>query len=121
MKDKLSNDEFDALVQISKLPKNERPSACINRNVKRLSGLKFVTYAKDGSLALSDKGKQILFVKSCIDGLRAIGNDPLSVLASDVATFLGKKGHIKSREAEGGFDITDKGRESLVDIDLMQE
>jgi hypothetical protein len=116
MKDSLTIDEFDALTQISKAPKNERPSACIARNTKRLSGLKFIAYGKDGSLALTEKGQKILFVKNCIDGLRAIASDPLAKLAPDVITFLGKKGHITSR-AEGGFDISQKGRESLADID----
>ena len=117
MNDNLSTDEFDALTQISKAPKGERPSACIARNTKRLSGLKYVTYGKDGRLAISDKGKQVLFVKNCIDGLRAISSDPLATLHKDVATFLGKKGHIAPRGESGGFDITQKGRESLADID----
>lgn len=116
MKDSLTIDEFDALTQISKAPKNERPSACIARNTKRLSGLKFIAYGKDGSLALTEKGQQILFVKNCIDGLRAIASDPLAKLDADVITFLSKKGHITSK-AEGGFDISQKGRESLADID----
>jgi Mn-dependent DtxR family transcriptional regulator len=116
MNDNLSIDEFDALTQISKAPKNQRPSACVARNVKRLSGLKYVTYGKDGSLALSDKGKQILFIKNCIDGLRAVSNDPFAKLDAGVVTFLSKKGHITARDA-GGFDITQKGRETLEDID----
>lgn len=121
MKDSLSTDEFDALAQISKAPKNERPSACIARNAKRLSGLKYVTYEKDGRLALSEKGQQILFIKRCIDGLRAISTDPLAPLGTDVATFLGKKGHIAPRAAAGGFEITQKGRESLADIDSKND
>lgn len=116
MNDSLTIDEYDALMQISKATRNERPSACVARNTKRLSGLKFIAYGKDGSLALTDKGKQTLFVKNCIDGLRAIASDPLAKLDADVATFLGKKGHITSR-AGGGFDISQKGRESLLDID----
>ena len=117
MKDSLSIDEYDALEQISKTARRERPSACVARNTKRLSGLKFVAYGKDGHLAITDKGKQTLFLKNCIDGLRAVANDPLAVLAPDVATFLGKKGHIVSRPASDGFDITQKGRESLADIE----
>ncbi|HEY8099486.1 MAG TPA: hypothetical protein VIF82_01940 [Burkholderiaceae bacterium] len=119
MKDSLTIDEFDALTQISKAKKNERPSACVARNTKRLSGLKFIAYGKDGSLALTDKGKQILFVKNCIDGLRAVASDPHAILDQDVVTFLSKKGHIANR-AEGGFDISQKGRESLVDIDSIE-
>lgn len=116
MKDSLTIDEFDALAQIGKAQKNQRPSACIARNAKRLSGQKLIAYGKDGSLSLTDKGRQVLFVKNCIDGLRAIANDPLAKLDQDVIAFLGKKGHIVSREA-GGFDISQKGRESLADID----
>jgi len=119
MKDSLTIDEYDALNQISKLPKNERPSACVARNVKRLSGLKFIAYGKDGSLSLSDKGKQVLFLKNCIDGLRAVAADSAAVLGADVITFLSKKGHIKAGEG-GGLEITQKGRESLADIDAGQ-
>ncbi len=119
MNDSLTTDEYDALTQISKGQKNQRPSACVARNTKRLSGLKFIAYAKDGNLALTDKGRQILFVKNCIDGLRAIASDPMARLDADVMTFLGKKGHIAKR-AEGGFEISQKGRESLLDIDAAK-
>ncbi|MFC5475336.1 hypothetical protein [Paraherbaspirillum soli] len=117
MDDSLTKDEYDALGQISKAPRHGRVSACVARNAKRLAGLKFVTRERDGSLVITDKGKQTLFVKSCIDGLRAVADDPLAKLAVEVATFLGKKGHIKPSEAGGGFDITQKGRECLADID----
>jgi hypothetical protein len=56
-----------------------------------------------------------LFLRRCILGLRAVEADPASTLDADVAMFLGKKSHIVPR-AEGGFDISDKGRESLADI-----
>lgn len=117
MQDRLTIDEFDALDQIGRGARNERPSACVARNAKRLSGLKYVTYGKDGQLAVTEKGKQTLFIKNCIDGLRAISNDPLTTLDTDVAMFLGKKGHITPRASAGGFDITQRGRESLADID----
>ena len=117
MNDRLTKDEYDALEQISKSARNERPSACVARNAKRLSGLKFVSYAKNGHLTVTEKGTQILFLKSCIDGLRAVASNPLAKLGADVAAFLGKKGHIVPREAAAGFDITRKGRESLADID----
>jgi hypothetical protein len=120
MKNSLTLDEFDALRQISKLPKNERSSACVARNVKRLSGLKYVAYGKDGSLSLSDKGKEVLFLKNCIDGLRAVSSDSSAVLGADVITFLSKKGHLKAGVG-GGFEITQKGRESLQDIDVGQK
>ena len=117
MDDSLTKDEFDALTQISRAKKRERVSACVARNAKRLAGLKYVTYQKDGQLALTEKGQQTLFVKRCIDGLRAVANDALATLDADVATFLTKKGHIAPSALSKGFDITQRGRESLADID----
>lgn len=113
----LTTDEYDALQQIGNGSGQGRPSACVARNAKRLAGLKYVSYQKDGSLALTEKGKQTLFIKMCIDGLRAISTDPLAPLDAGVAIFLGKKGHITANAATGGFDITQRGRESLADID----
>lgn len=117
MDDALTNDECDALRQIAAGLRGTRPSACVARNTKRLAGLKYISYAKDGSLALTEKGTQNLFIRSCIDGLRAIASDPLAPLASDVKTFLGKKGHVVARGEAGGFELTPRGRESLADID----
>ena len=118
MNDRLTNDEYDALVQISKSAHTrERPTACVARNTKRLAGLKYVAYGKDGHLAITEKGTQTLFVKDCIDGLRAVAADPHTKLKADVANFLGKKGHVTPRPSHDGFDITQKGRESLADID----
>ncbi|AIY42530.1 hypothetical protein LT85_3372 [Collimonas arenae] len=117
MNDGLTKDEFDALGQIGKTPQRGRVSACIARNTKRLIGLKYIAYEKDGTLALTEKGQQTLFIKNCIEGLRAVASDSSSKLTADVASFLGKKGHISARPAGDGFDITDKGRESLADID----
>jgi hypothetical protein len=115
--DSLTKDEFDALSQISRAKRRERISACVARNAKRLTGLKYVTFGKDGQLALTEKGQQTLFVKRCIDGLRAVANDALATLDVDVATFLSRKGHITPRASSEGFDITQRGRESLADID----
>lgn len=117
MNDKLTMDEYDALLQVSKAKKHERPTACMARNAKRLSGLKYISYGRDGQMSITDKGKQTLFLKNCIDGLRAVAADPLAPLAPEVATFLGKKDHIRANQDSGGFDITQKGRESLADID----
>ena len=117
MNDRLTTDEFDALEQIRKAHRHERPSACVARNTKRLAGLKYVTHERDGHLTITEKGKQALFVKRCIDGLRAVAADPLARLDADVATFLGKKAHIAARPPEAGYDITQRGRESLADID----
>jgi hypothetical protein len=113
----LTNDQLEALAQISRAKKHERPSACVARNTKSLIGLKCVTHAKDGQLMLTEKGRQILFVKRCIDGLRAVANDAHATLDTDVATFLIKKGHIAPRTSADGFDLTQRGSESLQDID----
>lgn len=117
MADNLSTDEYDALLQIGAGQKSERPSACVARNTKRLCGLKFAAYGKSGHLGLTEKGQQTIFLKNCIDGLRAIANDPLAKLGADIISFLCKKGHIAPRAAESGFDITQRGSESLADID----
>jgi len=117
VEDSLTKDQLDALAQISQSKKNERVSACVARNAKTLTGLKYVTHGKDGHLALTDKGQQTLFVRRCIDGLRAVANDGLAALDADVATFLLKKGHITPRASSPGFDISQRGSESLKDID----
>lgn len=116
MNQRLTKDEFDALGQISKSPKSARASSCVARNTKRLSGLKYIAYGKDGSLALTEKGAQTLHVQSCIDGLRAVAADPLARLGPDVVTFLSKKGYISPAES-GGLLITPRGLECLADID----
>lgn len=113
--EKLTQDEYNALDEVKRGIKGERVSACVGRNTKRLAGLKLFTIAKNGRISLTDKGEQTLFLRRCILGLRAVADDPSSTLDADVAMFLGKKSHIVPR-AEGGFDISDKGRESLVDI-----
>ncbi len=117
MDDRLTLDEFDALAQIRRIKKGERVSACVARNTKRLTGLKYITSGKHGELALTEKGQQTLFVKRCIDGLRAVANNPLTAIDADIATFLCKKGHIAPRASSEGFDITQRGRESLADIE----
>lgn len=113
----LTTDEYDALLQIAAGSSGERPSACVARNAKRLTGLKFTSYAKNGTLQLTDKGTQTLFIQSCIKGLRAIALDPLATLNSDVQNFLGKKGHLSPKPDAAGFELTQRGRESLDDID----
>lgn len=117
MNQKLSIDEYDALDQVSKLPRTARPSACVARNTKRLIGIKFLAHRKDGGLELTDTGKQVLFIKQCIDGLRAVAKDPATVLAAPVATFLGKKGHIALNAESGLTEISVRGLECLADID----
>lgn len=116
--EKLTTDEYDALEQVARGIKTERVSACVARNTKRLSGLKLISFAGNGRLSITDKAQQLLFVRRCISGLRAVANDPLSTLESDVAYFLGKKAHVLAREA-GGYEISEKGRASLADIDIL--
>lgn len=115
MGDDLTTDQFDALSQVAE-KRPGRPSACVARNAKQLIGLKYIAHGKDGRFNLTDKGKQTLFIKSCVDGLRALSVDSKAALAPEVTMFLGKKGHIASLAA-GGFDVTQKGRECLADIE----
>jgi hypothetical protein len=49
MNQNLSIDEYNALEEITKLPKGARPSACISRNSKRLIGIKLIAHRRDGS------------------------------------------------------------------------
>lgn len=120
MDDKLTKDEFEALDQIRRLKKGERESACVARNAKRLTGLKYVT-GKGGVFALTEKGKQTLFVKRCIDGLRAVAYAAPGDIGTDVATFLSRKGLIAPKTVGNGFDVTERGRASLADIDARSD
>ncbi len=117
MNQNLSIDEYDALEQITKLPRGSRPSACISRNSKRLVGIKLISHKRDGSFELTDTGKQVLFIKQCIDGLRAIAANPEFILSGPVATFLGKKAHIEVDANSGKHVITARGLECLADIE----
>lgn len=119
MDDQLTKDEYEALAQIRRLKKGERESACVARNAKRLVGLKYVT-SRGGMYVLTEKGQQALFVKRCIDGLRAVAYSAPGTIEADVATFLSRKGLIAPRTVGDGFDITDRGRESLADIDARE-
>lgn len=116
--EKLTQDEYDALGHIERGAKHDRVNACVGRNAKRLAGLKMVQYSKDGKLALTEKGQQVLFLKRCIGALRAVTADTAAPIDADVALFLGKKSHIVPLEG-GGYAVTDKGRESLADIDIQ--
>jgi hypothetical protein len=119
MSNDLTKDEFDALGQISRKEHRGRPSACVARNTKRLSGLKFLEYSRDGQLTLTEKGKQTLFIYRCIETLRALSLDPQAAVEADVAVFLGRKGHIVEIADTKTFEITQRGRESLADIDAQ--
>ncbi|MYM88612.1 hypothetical protein GTP91_15700 [Rugamonas sp. FT82W] len=113
--EKLTQDEYNALDEVKRGIKGERVSACVGRNTKRLAGIKLFSIAKNGRISLTDKGEEVLFLRRCVLGMRAIDADPASPLDADVALFLGKKSHIVPR-TEGGFELSDKGRESLADI-----
>jgi hypothetical protein len=111
---KLSTDEYNAMLEVAR-GITGKPSACVGRNQKRLSGIKMISIARTGRLSLTDAGKEALFLRRCILALRAVSENPAAQLDEDVANFLGKKSHIAA--VEGGFEITDKGRESLADIE----
>jgi len=113
--EKLTGDEYDALEFIRRGARTDRVNACVGRNAKRLSGLKLVQYGKNGSLSLSPKGQEVLFLKRCIEALRALQQNPASALDEDVVQFLSRKSHIAAVEG-GGYELTERGRESLADI-----
>jgi Mn-dependent DtxR family transcriptional regulator len=116
MKDqKLTTDEYDALEFIRRGARTDRYNACVGRNAKKLSGLKLIEYGRNGSVALTGKGQELLFLRRCIAALRALAADPLAAVDAEVVDFLSRKSHIAARE-EGGFTLTDKGRDSLADI-----
>ena len=115
----LTTDEYNALEFIRQGARTDRYNACVGRNAKKLSGLKLIQYGKNGSVALTDKGTELLFLRRCIAALQALAADPLAALEPDVANFLGRKSHIAAR-TEGGFELTAKGRESLEDIGAKQ-
>jgi hypothetical protein len=117
--EKLTGDEYDALEFIRRGARTDRVNACVGRNAKRLSGLKLVQYAKNGSLSLSPKGQEVLFLRRCVEALRALEKDPASALDEDVVQFLGRKSHIAAREG-GGYELTERGRESLADISAQE-
>jgi hypothetical protein len=114
--EKLSTDEFNALLEIARGIQG-RPSACVGRNSKRLSGIKLIKFERTGRIILTELGKERLFLRRCVLALKALAEQPGARLEPDVALFLGKKSHIA--EGEGGFVITDKGRESLADIEAQ--
>lgn len=118
MKDALTTDEFEALAEVGRGLRSKRLSPRVTKHSKHLYGLKYITYGRSGFLVITDAGREALFIKSCIDGLRRIARDPMARLDADVINLLGKKGHIAPRE-EGGFMITTKGQESLESINAL--
>jgi len=116
--EKLTADEYDAMIEVARgLKVGEKVSACIGRNTKRLAGIKMFSIAHNGRISLTEKGMQALFLRRCIQGLRAVAAGADAKLDTEVAVFLGKKGHIVS--TDDGHTITEKGRESLADIDAQ--
>ena len=120
MNHKLSIDEFDALEQVSQLGKHGKPSVCVNRNAKKLSGIKLIAFRKDGSLELTEIGRQTLFIKQCIDGLRAIAKGEEVKLPNAIVNFLSKKAHVQLNPDTQQLEITQRGRECLEDIEQQQ-
>ena len=114
--DKLTTDEYDALELIQRGTKQDLATACVGRNLKRLSGIKLANRGRDGRITLTDKGLEVLFLRRCISGLRALALDPAARLDEDVLRFLSRKSHVMPIET-GGYALTDKGRESLDDIE----
>lgn len=114
----LTQDEYDALGHIERGAKHDRVNACVGRNAKRLAGIKMIEYSREGKVALTEKGRQILFLRRCIQSLRALAADPAAPVDADVALFLGKKSHIAALEG-GGHAVTEKGLASLADIDAQ--
>jgi hypothetical protein len=117
MNDNLTLDQFDALAQIGSARKSERPSACVARNIKTLAGLKYVRYEKNGGVSLTEKGQETLFIRRCIAGMRAVANDSSAKLDADVVRFLTRKGHIAQSGSLNGLELTQRGKESLADMD----
>lgn len=113
--EKLTTDEYDALELVRSGAKRDLATACVGRNAKRLSGLKMIEYGRDGRVSLTEKGQQVLFLRRCVQAMRALAEDPQAEVGSDVLRFLSIKSHVAARD-EGGYVLTDKGRESLDDI-----
>lgn len=119
MAGRLTADEFDALEQIGRGIKRKPVSAFIAQHTKHLYGLKYIASRRDGIPFITDAGKEALFFKDCIDGLRMLAANPNAKLGGQVLALLEKKGHIKAA-AEGGFSLTPKAIETLADIDTQQ-
>lgn len=117
--EKLTTDEYDALEQVRRGVRRDTASACVGRNAKRLSGLKMIEYGRDGRILLTEKGQEVLFLRRCVQAMRALAADPQAEVGADVLQFLGRKSHVAPLES-GGYVLTEKGKESLEDI-VQQE
>ncbi len=117
MDDALTRDELQALKEIQRGLPAGRPSACVARNNKRLAGLKYIARNTKGGLELTKKAQQLLFIRDCIGGLRALAADPAATLEPEVLAFLEKKGHVQRHAEDGSHELTVKGKESLATMD----
>ena len=118
--EQLTTDEYDALELVRRGVKRDSPGACVGRNIKRLSGLKMMETTRDGRIALTEKGQTVLFLRRCVQALTALAADPAAAVDNDVARFLSAKSHIAPLD-DGGYALTERGRESLADIHQQQE
>lgn len=118
--EKLTTDEYDALELVRRGGKQDLATACVGRNTKRLCGIKLMSLGRDKRLTLTEKGEEVLFLRRCVSGLRAVAQDPLAPLDDDVLRFLSRKSHLLPLEA-GGHALSDKGRESLADIEQQEQ
>jgi hypothetical protein len=117
---KLTGDEYDALEFIRRGARTDRVNACVGRNAKRLSGLKLIQYARNGNLDLTPQGNEVLFLRRCVQALRALDADSAAPVDDDVVQFLSRKSHIAACP-ESGYELTARGRESLADIASQQD
>ena len=118
--EQLTTDEYDALELVRRGVKRDNPGACVGRNLKKLSGLKLMQTMRDGRLVLTEKGQQLLFLRRCVQTMKALANDPMAAVDADVGRFLSIKSHIAAQD-DGGHALTDKGRASLDDIQRNEE
>jgi hypothetical protein len=119
MNETLSDDELEALVEIGPGSGSKKVTPKMAKHAKHLLGLKLISFVRDGRVTITDAGRQTLFLKQCIDGLRKIAVNPDASLHHEVLTFLARKGHIAIRP-EGGYGITTKGQETLADMDARR-
>jgi hypothetical protein len=117
--EKLTTDEYNALEFIRGGARSDRVNACVGRNAKRLAGLKMIAYGRDGKVEMTEKGQQVLFLRACVEALTSLAQDPAAAVPGDVSQFLIRKSHIAPR-AEGGFEVTARGLESLADIQAQE-
>ena len=115
MSAELTGDEIDALEHIRRGARSLKVNACIGRNAKKLAGLKLIKIGRHDAVALTEQGAELLFLRRCIAAMQELAADPTHAVEADVAGFLLRKSHIVPLE-QGGYALTEKGREALADI-----